>query len=136
MSHETEVVARLQGVIDDQRAEIANLKMQLEVVQAASQGPAASTLDCVGFLSLKYMSNGGLEVSGNIGDEKFALKLLEHAMDSIRAHHRSVSSRLVAPNGVPILAVPNRDVDVQQSAAFPTRPFGDIAPGERGDLPP
>ena len=129
------LLAKANEVIGSLQQENAQLKMELENVNYQLRGSAAPSLDCVGYLTIKHMANGGLQVSGNMGDIEYALGLLEHAKDSIRSHHKTQASNLVAPDGNPLVSVPNRDVELKQSNKFPTRPFGDMQPGERGDMP-
>lgn len=90
---------------------------------AGSAGPVEHPGDVVAFVTVRLHANGMLTTQGHVGDKAFALKLLENAMDAIRAN---VADR-------PALVVPARDVDAPQSPDFPTRERGDMAPGERGD---
>jgi hypothetical protein len=85
----------------------------------------ASNEDCVAWITIKYFADGSMSTSGNIGDARFALALLDHAKDAVRGHG--------LPRGQ--IVTPNRDVVVEQSPGYPTRPLGDMAPGERGDGP-
>lgn len=126
-----EMLVRAHEVIAALRAEIAQLEMGADNMRHQLQGPSAPVLDCVGYITIKHCSNGGLQVSGNIGDKQYALDLLAHAADSVRAQGRST---LVAADGSPAVSIPSRDVDVHQT--IPTRPFGDMPPEDRGDLPP
>lgn len=130
------LILQLEETVTKLRADNAQLKMGLENASLQLRGPAAPVLDCVGYLTIKHFANGGLQVSGNIGDLKYALGLLDHARDSINANSKSVGPQLVAANGQPLVAVPNRDVDLEQSPKYPTKPFGEMNPEERGDLPP
>jgi len=82
-------------------------------------------LDCVAFISIKLHANGGCSISGNVGDKKLALQLIETARDAIR---NQVKER-------PEIIIPNRDVEAQQDPAFPTLPRGDMRPEDRGDVP-
>lgn len=83
----------------------------------------ASNEDCVAWITIKYYADGSMSTSGNIGDAAFALALLDHAKDAVRGHN--------LPRGA--IVTPNRDVDVEQSAGYPTRPLGDMTPADRGD---
>lgn len=83
------------------------------------------TLDVVAFISIKLHSNGAMSISGNIGDVKLALGMIDHARDSIK-------NQLKQKNEI---VIPNRDVVTPQDPNFPTLPFGDMDPKDRGDLP-
>jgi hypothetical protein len=130
-----DLIRRADEVIGMLRTENAQLTMELENATVQLRGPAAPVLDCVGYLTIKHHANGGLQVSGNIGDLKYALDMLEHAKDSVRAHHlKPAGPTLLAADGNPMVSIPNRDVDLESK--LPQRPFGDMRAGERGDLPP
>jgi hypothetical protein len=92
-------------------------------------------LDVHAFISVKVMSNGGVQISGNIADKSFALRLLDHAKDAIKSQ-RTGGPQLLAADGSPVV-VPARDVDVPFRPEYQTsRTLGDMAPEDRGDLPP
>jgi hypothetical protein len=82
-------------------------------------------LDCVAFISIKLHSNSAVSISGNVGDKRLALQLIAAARDAI---NNQVKERNA-------IIIPNRDVDVEQSPAFPTLPRGDMKPEDRGDVP-
>lgn len=85
----------------------------------------ANAGDCVAFITIKIFADGSMSTAGNIGDKKLALAMLDHAKDAVRGHGRPRSE----------IITPNRDVVVEQSPGYPTRPLGDMAPGDRGDAP-
>lgn len=74
-------------------------------------------LDCVAWIAIEYMADGTLQTSGNIGDKRMALQLLDHARDAIANQQR--------PEDKPIV-LPNRDVEVKQHPNYPTLPRGDM----------
>jgi hypothetical protein len=80
------------------------------------------TLNQVLFIKVSVYDNGALSVEGHLGDKALALRVLQHAMDSIRAQVKEQ----------PLIVVPNRDVDLP---AYPheVKPLGDMAPRDRGD---
>ena len=82
-------------------------------------------LDCVAFVSVKLHSNGGISVSGNIGDTKLAIQMLDAARDAVKNQAKQRNE----------IIIPNRDVDARQDPAFPTQPRGDMRPEDRGDAP-
>ena len=115
--------------------ENAHLQAAVESAYRNNIGPRDPLLDCHAFISIKYHANGGLEIKGNIADEKFALQLLEHAKDAIKQQHVR-SSSIVNAAGDPIVVAP-RDVDLVQDPRYKTdRTLGDMKPDDRGDLPP
>jgi len=82
-------------------------------------------LDCVAFVSIKLHTNGGLSISGNIGDTKLALQMIDGARDAVK-------NRIKNRNEI---VIPNRDVETEQHPTFPTLPRGDMKPEDRGDTP-
>ena len=82
-------------------------------------------LDCVAFISIKLHSNGGCSISGNIGDVKLALQMIDAARDAVKNQIKQRDE----------IVIPNRDVVAQQSPLFPTLPRGDMRPEDRGDSP-
>ncbi len=82
-------------------------------------------LSVVASISIKLHDNGGLSVSGNIGDVKLALQMLDAARDSVKNQLKQRSE----------IVVPNRDVEATQDSRYPTKPLGDMRPEDRGDLP-
>lgn len=85
--------------------------------------PNPEGLDCVAAITLKLHSNGAMSVSGNIGDAKLALQMLDAAKDAVR-------NQLKARDQI---IIPSRDVVAVQDPAFPTKPMGDMRPEDRGD---
>jgi hypothetical protein len=82
-------------------------------------------LDCVAFVSIRLHSNGAISVSGNIGDTKLAVQMLDAARDAVNNQAKRRDE----------IVIPNRDVDVKQNNAFPTLPRGDMPQEDRGDFP-
>lgn len=134
MSHEIEeLLEERQRYI----TENAQLKMQLENVLMQFGGKMPVDPDLVGYITIKHMVNGGLQTSGHLSDLTYALKLLEHAREAIVAQHkrRPGGPVLYAPNGQPMVDIPNRDVDVVHPHKE-NKAFGDIPAGDRADVPP
>lgn len=75
---------------------------------------ASAPANCVAEIVIRYFDNGSLGVGGNVGDKEFAKSLLRHALEAV---DRQMPGKE--------LVVPNKDVDVEQSPAFPTVPNGD-----------
>lgn len=82
-------------------------------------------LDCVAFISIKLHANGGCSISGNIGDVKLALQMIDAARDAVKNQIKQRSE----------IVIPNRDVVAKQDPAYPTLPRGDMLPEDRGDAP-
>ena len=80
-------------------------------------------LGVVAQIGIKLHANGALDITGNIGDVKLALQMIDSARDAIKSQLRPKNE----------IVIPNRDVVVQQHPAYPTLPLGDMAPGDRGD---
>lgn len=80
-------------------------------------------LDVVAQLGIKLHASGALSISGNVGDKKLALQMIDAARDAIKNQIRDQSK----------IVVPNRDVETDQHPAFPTLPLGDMRPEDRGD---
>jgi hypothetical protein len=130
-------IETLQIVIQDLQHQLSFALMEKENMELQLRGPSALPLDCVGYVTIKLMSDGGLQTSGNIGDPTFACQLLDHAKDAVRAQAKrsNISApQVVGPNGQPVVSIPSRDVGVKQT--IPTHAFGDAPPGQRGDMPP
>ena len=71
--------------------------------------------DIVARVSVTYYAGNQISIDGSIGDKQFAIKLLEHALDTLR--------RKSAPDQ-PLLVHPC-DVDLVMAAAYPKTPWGD-----------
>ena len=87
--------------------------------------PGPDDLDCVAFVSIRLHSNGGVSISGNIGDTKLALQMIDAARDAVN-NQRVRRHEII---------IPNRDVEAKQDPGFPTLPRGDMRPEDRGDTP-
>ena len=81
-------------------------------------------LDVVAKITISLHSGGAMSISGNIGDVKLALGMIDHARDAVKHQMRDREE----------IVVPNRDVAVYQAPEFPTCAFGDMRPEDRGDL--
>ena len=85
----------------------------------ASPGP----LDAIANISVTLYGNGEMSISGNIGDVKLALQMLDHARDAVNNQWKQRT-----PEG---LMLPGRDVEVTPHPGFPLTPNGDLAPEHR-----
>lgn len=72
--------------------------------------------DLIAGIQISFYANGAMSVSGNIGDKRLALQLLDHAKDAINNQLRPEDQ----------LIIPNKDVEVVQHANYPTLPAGDL----------
>ncbi len=72
--------------------------------------------DLISFIQVSYYANGEMSVSGNIGDKRMAIQLLDHAKDAVNNQLRPESQ----------LIIPNKDVAVEQHPNYPTIPAGDL----------
>ena len=80
-------------------------------------------LDCIAFISIKLHSNSGVSISGNVGDTKLALQLIDAARDAVKNQLKQRSE----------IVIPNRDVVAAPN--LPVLPRGDMRPEDRGDIP-
>jgi len=80
------------------------------------------SMDEVGFVRISHLANGGISVSGFIGDRKYALSLIAAAADAIRSHVKET----------PLIVIPNRDVDTRPYT-HETKPLGDMPRKDWGD---
>lgn len=80
-------------------------------------------LDVVASIAIKLHANGSMSTSGNIGDVRLALQMLDAARDAVK-NQLARRERIV---------IPSRDVVAQQSPAYPTLPLGDMRPEDRGE---
>lgn len=77
-------------------------------------------LDAVANISVTLYGNGEMSISGNIGDVKLALQMLDHARDAVNNQWRQR-----APDG---LLLPPRDVEVSPHPGFPLTQYADVPP--------
>lgn len=68
-------------------------------------------------VTVTYYAGGALSVDGSVGDKPFAIRLLQHGIDAVKAQIRPEDKPLV---------IPNRDVDLTMGANYPKTPWGDI----------
>jgi hypothetical protein len=73
-------------------------------------------------VKVSYHAGGAVRIEGHLDDPKVAVRLLEHAIDAIKAQHKER----------PLLVIPNRDVDLP-TYPHAVKPLGDMAPRDRGD---
>jgi hypothetical protein len=78
-------------------------------------------LDRIAYIAISLYGAGAMSISGNIGDKRLALQMLDHARDTIRGQLEQ------HPHSG--LLVPPRDVEVTPSPIYP-------ALVEAGDVPP
>lgn len=84
-------------------------------------------LDRIAYIAISLYGGGAMSISGNIGDKRLALQMLDHARDTIAGQlERHPYSGLL---------VPPRDVEVKPSAMYPPLvEAGDVAPELRARL--
>jgi hypothetical protein len=80
-------------------------------------------LDAVANISVTLYGDGQMQISGNIGDVRLALQMLEHARDAVNNQWKQRDSEG--------LIIPGRDVEVTPHEAFPLTANGDVAPDLR-----
>lgn len=80
-------------------------------------------LDVVAFIKIELRSNGAMSISGNIGDEKLAISMIDGARDAVKNQHKQKDK----------IIIPSRDVVAPQDPAFPTLPLGDMPEKDWGD---
>lgn len=74
--------------------------------------------DTVAYIAITLFADGNMAVSGNIGDVKLALQMIDGARDAVKNQLK----RRTAGG----LMLPDRDVDVTPHPAFPLTPHGDV----------
>lgn len=83
--------------------------------------------DRIAYIALSLYGDGAMSISGNIGDKRLALQMLDHARDTLLAQQRA--------NPYAGLLVPPRDVEVAPSPLYPPLvEAGDVAPALRAKL--
>jgi hypothetical protein len=80
--------------------------------------------DRIAYIAISLYGNGALSISGNIGDLKLAIQMLDNARAALNSQWASKRT--------PSILVPGRDVDV--SPMLPLIPHGDVAPELRPNL--
>ncbi len=83
---------------------------------------AEPNLNEIAFIKVSHLANGALQISGMVGDKVYAIRLLEHALDTLRSQLKEK----------PLIEVPNRDVDVRDYA-HPVKALGDMPRQDWGD---
>jgi hypothetical protein len=81
--------------------------------------------DRIAYIALSLFGDGAMSISGNIGDKKLALQMLDHARDTIAAQLRRTSE----------LLIPSSDVEVRPDPHYPALvAAGDVPPALRARL--
>lgn len=89
--------------------------------------PEPTALDRIAYIAISLYGDGSMSTSGNIGDKRLALQLLDHARDAIKGQ--------LERNPYSGLLVPPRDVDVTPDPLYPALvEAGDVAPELRARL--
>ena len=86
-----------------------------------------TTDDRIAYIALSLYGNGAMSISGNIGDKRLALQMLDHARDTILGQlERTPHSGLL---------LPPRDVDIAPDPHYPALiEAGDVSPALRARL--
>lgn len=89
--------------------------------------PDPTPLDRIAYIAISLYGGGAMSISGNIGDKRLALQMLDHARDTIKAQlERHPHSGLL---------VPPRDVTVAPDPVYPALvQSADVAPELRAHL--
>ena len=66
-------------------------------------------------ITISLFDHGGVRVSGNIGDDRLAKRMIDAARDAVTSHHANYGR----------VVVPGNTAGVQQDRAFP---FGEVCP--------
>ena len=84
-------------------------------------------LDAIASISVTLYGGGEMSISGNIGDVRLALQMLDHAREAVNNQwkQRTVDGLLIPP----------RDVDVTPHPAFPLTQYADVPPDLRPGVP-
>jgi len=84
-------------------------------------------LDRIAYIALSLYGGGAMSISGNIGDKRLALQMLDHARDTIAGQlARTPDSGLL---------LPARDVEVAPDPRYPALvESGDVDPSLRARL--
>jgi len=86
-----------------------------------------TALDRVAYIAISLYGDGSMSTSGNIGDKRLALQMLDNARDAIRGQ--------LERHPYTGLLVPPRDVEVVPSPLYPPLvEAGDVAPELRARL--
>jgi hypothetical protein len=89
--------------------------------------PDPTPLDRIAYLAISLYGGGAMSISGNIGDKRLALQMLDHARDTIAAQ------LVAAPDSG--LLIPPRDVTVAPDSRYPALvQAADVAPDLRAHL--
>lgn len=75
-------------------------------------------LDVVARITISLHANGQMDISGNVGDKKLALGMIDSAREAV-AHQ-------LRPEDGKQLIIPSRDVVAPQHENYPTLPVGDM----------
>jgi hypothetical protein len=77
-------------------------------------------MDAIANISITLYGNGEMSISGNIGDVKLALTMIEHARDAVNNQWRRRDKEG--------LIIPPSNVEVPVHPAFPLTQNADVAP--------
>ena len=86
--------------------------------------PDPSPLDRIAYIAISLYGDGAMSISGNIGDKKLALQMLDHARDTVARQLRPTAE----------LLVPSADVEVRPDPRYPLVQASDVAPELRARL--
>ena len=64
-------------------------------------------------ITIALWDNGGVSISGNIGDERLAKQMIDAARDAVASHHAKAKGKVIVPGSM---------AGVQQDPAFPFGP--------------
>ena len=83
--------------------------------------------DRIAYIALSLYGNGAMSISGNIGDKRLAIQMLDHARDTLIAQQKA--------NPYAGLLVPPRDIEVVANPLYPALvEAGDVVPELRARL--
>lgn len=83
------------------------------------KGNEPTDLDGVAYILIRLYGSGAMSISGNIGDKPLALKMIDHARDTVKNRQSPASDALL---------IPNSDVQVVPHANFPLQQYADVNP--------
>lgn len=75
-------------------------------------------LDVVATITLSLHTNGAMDISGNIGDKRLALGMIDSAREAV--------ARQLRPEDGKRVIIPSQDVVAPQHPNYPTLPLGDM----------
>lgn len=75
-------------------------------------------MDVIATITISLHANHAMDISGNIGDKKLALAMLDHAKDAVKNQLRPEDDKSIIISG--------RDTEIMQHPNYPTKPLGDM----------